>query len=189
MDKLKSQILISINYIQMNSNGYTNALEILNKCNYIDPEKSNASDFILSCINQPNEINPIFDNNCINMSIQVDNDMDVEGFSNDHTSHGSGVSYTPLGTCHDGYIRDQEGRCVILEYRGRTRDGNWQRGHSAETMHDGKDNYKICSNGGTFLGLSNGHPRCEKNEDVEEPVIEGFSIGREEASVYEVLQK
>jgi len=165
---------------------YTNTLEILNKCNYIDPEKSNASDFILSCINQPSEINPIFDNNCINMSIQVDND--IEGFSNDHTSHGSGVSYTPLGTCHDGYIRDEVGKCVIQEYRGRKRDGDWQRGHSAETMHYGKENYKICGND-TFLGLSNGNPRCEKNEDVEEQVIEGFSIGREEASVYGAVQK
>ena len=72
----------------MDSRGYTNTLEILNKCNYIDPEKSNASDFILSCINQPSEINPIFDNHCINMSIQVDNENDMEGVSNDNSSHG-----------------------------------------------------------------------------------------------------
>ena len=169
--------------------GYTNTLEILNKCNYIDPEKSNASDFILSCINQPNEVNPLFDNNCINMSIQVDNDMDVEGFSNDNSSQGPGVSYTPLGTCHDGYKRDELGKCVIQEYRGRTRDGDWQRGNHTETMHDGKDNYKICGNGGTFLGLSNGHPRCEKNEDAEEQVIEGFTISRDAFDVYEVIQK
>ena len=167
----------------MDSRGYTNTLEILNKCNYIDPEKSNASDFILSCINQPSEINPIFDNHCINMSIQVDNDNDIEGFSNDNSSHGPGVSYTPLGTCHDGYIRDESGKCVIQEYRGRKRDGNWQRSHQSESMHDGKENYKICGNG-TFLGLSNGHPRCEQNETVEEPIVEGFSLERSEAAVY-----
>jgi len=166
---------------------YTNTLEILNKCNYIDPEKSNASDYLLSCINQPNEINPIFDNYCINMSIQVDDD--TEGFSNDHSSHGPGVSYAPLGTCHDGYVRDESGKCVILEYRGRTRDGDWQRGHSGETMHDGKENYKICGNGSTFIGLSNGNPRCEKNEEAEEQVIEGFegivTISREAHPIYD----
>jgi len=172
---------------------YTNSLEILNQCNYIDPDKSNARDFILSCINQPHEINPMFDNNCINMSIQVN---DTEGFSNDHSSHGPGISYTPLGTCHDGYIRDEKGDCILQAYRGRIRDGDWQRGNHAETIHDGKENYNICGSGGTFLGLSDGNPRCEKKEGVEEPVIEGFqggsrgyeiNIEKEEADLYQNL--
>ena len=113
------------------------------------------------------------------MSIQVE-----EGFSNDHSSNGSGVSYTPLGTCHDGQIRDENGKCIYQEYRGRVRDGDWQRGHQSEIMHDHKEIYKICPTG-VFLGLSNGHPVCEKNEDAEEPVIEGFSMSKEVVRVYE----
>ena len=170
---------------------YTNTLEILNECNYIDPEKSNSSDFILSCINQPNQKNPIVDNYCINMSIQLDDG--VEGFANDHSSHGSGVSYSPLGVCHDGYIRDKNGKCILQEYRGRIRDGDWQRGNHNEIIHDGKENYKICGLN-TFLGLSNGHPMCEENEDDEEQIIEGFKgvvniSNPEEKEIYESILK
>ena len=37
---------------------YTNTLQLDYDCNYLDPEKSNSSDFILSCINKPNTKNP-----------------------------------------------------------------------------------------------------------------------------------
>ena len=148
---------------------------------------SNSSDFILSCINRPGEENPLHRDLCLNLSIQLEDN--IEGFSNDHSEKGPGVSYTPLGTCHDGYIRDGVGKCNIQEYRGRTRDGDWQRGHSAEIMHDGKENYKVCGKD-TFLGISNGHPRCEKNENAEEQVIEGFDINMtyEEVSIYEDVE-
>lgn len=164
------------------SKGYTNTLEILNECNYIDPEKSNSSDFILSCINQPNQKNPIFDNYCINMSIQLEDN--VEGFANDHSSQGPGVSYTPLGVCPDGYIRDENGKCNLQEYRGRTRDGDWQRSPFSEIMHFAKENYKICGSN-KFIGLSNGHPMCENNEDAEEQIIEGFNANANVTAISE----
>lgn len=167
---------------------YTDYLEVLNQCNYINPDISNSEDFILSCINQPNKKNPAPDDYCINMSIQMQDD-NVEGFSNDHSSIGPGVSYSPLGICHDGQTRDEEGRCVYQEYRGRKRDGGWQRGNHNETMHEDKQLYKICSNG-TFLGLLNGHPICEINEDNEENIIEGFTpvrIEKDEEQVYTSL--
>lgn len=162
------------------STRYTNTLQIANDCNYLNLDDLNSSDYILSCINRPQEENPLHYNSCLNMSIQVNNDT-MEGFANDHSTKGPGVSYVPLGVCHDGYTKDEKGMCNILEWRGRNRDGDWQRGQHSEIMHDGKENYKICGND-TFLGLSNGYVRCEKNENAEEQIIEGFSI--EEAEVY-----
>ena len=47
---------------------YTNTLEILNQCNYIFSDTTNARDALLSCINQPNQENPIDDNLCLNSS-------------------------------------------------------------------------------------------------------------------------
>jgi len=161
----------------------TDILEILNQCNILNPEESNSEDFILSCINQPNKKNPIQDDYCINMSIQYDQN-DVEGFSNDHSSHGPGVSYTPLGVCHDGQIRNQDGLCSYQQYRGRNRDGDWQRGNHNETMHLNKELYNICSSG-TFLGLQNGHPICEKDEDNLDDTIEGFTLDSDKIKLYE----
>ena len=45
---------------------YTNTLEILNQCNYIYSDQTNARDALLSCINQPKQVNPIDDNLCLN---------------------------------------------------------------------------------------------------------------------------
>ena len=128
-------------------------------CNYLDPEKSNSSDFLLSCINKPDVKNPLHYNNCLNASINIQ-----EGFSNDHSSNGPGVSYTPLNSCHDGYSLDKNGECNIQFIRGRERDGDWQRGHHSEIMHSGKKNYQICGND-KFLGLSNGYMLCSKKEN------------------------
>ena len=132
-------------------------------CNYLDPEKSNSSEFILSCINNPNIKNNLHYNNCLNTSIELLEDG-IEPFSNDHSTKGPGVSYVPKGTCHDGYMKDGNGECNLQYYRGRIRDGNWQRGHHNETMHQNKDNYRICD-GGIFLGLSNGYLLCDKEDE------------------------
>ena len=55
----------------------------------------------------------------------------------------------------------------IQIFRGRIRDGDWQRGHQSEIMHDGKENYQLCGQN-NFLGLSNGHLVCDKNEEEKE---------------------
>jgi len=168
----------------------TNSMQIDHDCNYIDPENMNSNQFIQSCIKNPSQENPFHYDKCLNLSIQVEDN--IEGFSNDHSTKGPGVSYTPLGMCHDGYIRNENGKCNILEYRGRVRDGNWQRGQHSETMHDGKENYNICGINSIFLGLSNGHPRCELKENIEEPVIEGFDINMSEPrarELYEEIQR
>jgi len=149
---------------------YTNSLQLDYDCNYLDPEKSNSTDFILACINKPNVKNPFHHDKCLNLSIDVNSDT-IEGFSNDHSTKGPGVSYTPKGVCHDGYSKDKNGECNIQYFRGRLRDGNWQRGHHNETMHDGKENYQICGKG-QFIGLSNGHPVCEQEEQEEQQEVE-----------------
>jgi hypothetical protein len=176
---------MSLSYVEKKAN----SMQIDNDCNYIDPENMNSREFIQSCIKNPSQENPFHYDKCLNLSIQLEDN--VEGFSNDHSSKGPGVSYTPLGMCHDGYIRGEDGKCNILEYRGRVRDGNWQRGQHSETMHDGKENYNICGINSIFLGLSNGHPRCELKENTEEPVIEGFNINisnQEERNSYEEIR-
>jgi len=149
---------------------YTNSLQLDYDCNYLDPEKSNSTDFILACINKPNVKNPFHHDKCLNLSIDVNSDT-IEGFSNDHSTKGPGVSYTPKGVCHDGYSKDKNGECNIQYFRGRLRDGNWQRGHHNETMHDGKENYQICGKR-NFIGLSNGHPVCEQEEQEGQQEVE-----------------
>jgi len=164
---------------------YTNTLQLDYDCNYLDPEKSNSSDFILSCINKPNTKNPLHYDQCLNTSIDVQEDT-MEGFSNDHSSKGPGVSYTPKGTCHDGYSRDKDGYCNIQVFRGRVRDGAWQRGHHNETMHDGKENYQICGKD-NFLGLSNGYLLCDKKEEEEGVIEKIVEIDEEVDEEVEVL--
>ena len=93
----------------------------------------------------------------------IENEDMVEGFSNDNSTNGPGVSYTPKGTCHDGYTRDKDGACNIQLIRGRVRDGAWQRGHHNETMHHGKENLNLCGNN-TFIGLSNGYLVCDEQK-------------------------
>ena len=61
-------------------------------------------------------------------------------------------------------MKGENGECNLHYYRGRIRDGNWQRGHHNETMHKNKDNYRICD-GGIFLGLSNGYLLCDKEDE------------------------
>ena len=146
---------------------YTNTLQLDYDCNYLDPEKSNSHDFILSCINKPNIENPLHYDQCLNTSINIQEGDTIEGFSNDHSTKGPGVSYTPKDSCHDGYSKDKNGKCNIQIFRGRIRDGDWQRGHQSEIMHDGKENYQLCGQN-NFLGLSNGHLVCDKNENEDE---------------------
>lgn len=164
---------------------YTNTLQLDNDCNYLDPEKSPSKDFILSCINKPSINNPLNYEKCLNISqndgwkidgesikenIHWENILkdtenkkidSIEGFSNDYSSRGSGVSYVPLGDCHDGYFKDENGECNLQSWRGRYRDGDWIRGHNVETMHADKKIYSICGED-NFKGLSNGYIMCEK---------------------------
>mgnify|MGYP001219604785 FL=1 len=137
------------------------------ECNYIDFDKLNAHHILRSCINNPNESNPVKNKGSINMSIQ-------EGFSSDNASNGGGVSYIPKGSCHDGYEKDEKGEC-IQKWRGRHRDGNWQRGHFVDTIHDSKDNYKVCGEN-DFLGLDNGYIKCGEGKEEEREII-GFENG------------
>lgn len=139
---------------------YTNTLQLDHECNYLDPEKTSSNNFIVSCINKPKVENPLNYDKCLNTGVDI-----IEGFSSDISSKGSGVSYTPKGMCHDGYSKNENGVCNIQNYRGRTRDGRWQRGHHTEIMHDGKENYQLCGNN-QFLGLSNGFPLCEEKEET-----------------------
>jgi hypothetical protein len=171
---------------------YSDILELHNLCNYIDPETSNAQDSLLSCIKKPEKKNPLSDGYCLNLGIEMLDEDTIEGFSNDHSSLGSGVSYVPRGFCHDGQIRDENLNCIYQEYRGRERDGNWNRGHFSEIMHKDKELYKLCENG-KFLGISNGYMICEKNQEdeIKEKVIEGFSIkvkaDFEEVNAYQTI--
>ena len=144
--------------------------EIIQKdaeCNYLDLNKSNSNDILLSCVNNPNKSNPI------NKLFKGSLNTSIESFSSDMSSIGSGVSYVPKGSCHDGYSKDENGICV-QKWRGRIRDGNWQRGHHNETMHDGKENYQICGDG-QFLGLENGYIKCELSEKNEKEIL-GFNL-------------
>ena len=144
-------------------------------CNYLNPEKSNAQDILLSCINKPNKENPSHYDLCLNTSIDVHTEENIEGFANDHSTKGPGVSYTPKGVCHDGYSKDENGVCNIQTFRGRVRDGEWQRGHHNENMHKGKKNYQFCGKQ-RFLGLSNGFIMCDKEEENEGVKIEGVEV-------------
>ena len=161
------------------NNKFTNTLQIANDCNYINPEISNSSDFILSCISKPEIKNPNHYDNCLNASIEVKNEIKeeiIEGLENqdenqdenhhssDHSTKGAGVSYTPLGSCNDGYIR-VNGHCHYKLWEGRHRDGDWQRGHHNETMHLDKGNYSLCGIR-QFLGLNeDGHVLCGSKKE------------------------
>lgn len=146
---------------------YDELIQKQGECNYIDLETSNSSDILLSCINKPNEINPITNNKGrVNISI--------EGFSSDMSSVGGGVSYIPKGTCHDGYQKDENGKC-IQKWSGRVREGDLHRDIHNVSILDGKENYKICGNN-NFLGIDNsGYLKCDINESTkEENDIPGF---------------
>jgi len=130
-------------------------------CNYLDLQSNSASQILHSCINNPQATND-GGNGALNPSITT-----IEPFSSDMPSTDGGVSYVPKNTCHDGYSKNENGICV-QKWRGRERDGNWQRGHHNETMHDGKDNYEICGKGNKFLGLDKGYIRCEITEKGKE---------------------
>ena len=165
---------------------HTKQYELDYDCNYLDPEKSNSSEFIFSCINRPHIKNDLHYNNCLNTSIDIPRDS-IEPFSNDHSSKGPGVSYTPKGTCHDGYMKDEMGNCNLHYFRGRIRDGSWQRGNHNETMHADKNNYQICGKG-DFLGLYNGHLLCdmgkvEDNKKENEKEISSFTEVEEFANI------
>ena len=165
---------------------YTNTLQLDYDCNYLNPEESNSSDFILSCINKPNIKNPMDYGMCLNPSIDLQNEDMVEGFSNDNSTNGPGVSYTPKGTCHDGYTRDKDGECNIQLFRGRVRDGAWQRGHHNETMHHGKENLNLCGNN-TFRGLSNGYLVCDEQKNKQGEDEEGEKNSNQIPLTYELF--
>ena len=129
-------------------------------CNYLDLQSNSATQILHSCINNPQATND-GGNGALNPSITT-----IEPFSSDMPSTDGGVSYVPKNACHDGYSKNENGICV-QKWRGSARDGNWQRGHHNETMHDGKENYQLCGQN-NFLGLSNGHLVCDKNEEEKE---------------------
>ena len=78
---------------------YSNTLEILNKCDYLDPEQSNAKDALLSCSGKRDHKNPIEERYCLNSNRPL-----IEGFSMDNNNMllGPGVGYTPNFECEVG---------------------------------------------------------------------------------------
>ena len=142
----------------------TEIIENDQNCNYLDLDSMSASQIMHACVNNPQATNE-GQNGSLNPSINM-----IEPFSSDMSSNtDSGVSYVPKNACHDGYNKDENGVC-IQHWIGRERDGDWQRGHHNETMHDGKDNYQICGKGNKFLGLDSGYIRCEITEQGKENV-------------------
>ena len=159
---------------------YTNTLEILNKCEYIYPDISNAKDALLSCSGKSDKKNPIEERYCLNSNRPI-----IEGFSMDNNNMllGPGVGYTQDYACEDGVKRSSDGTCEIQEFSGRKRDGNWQRGWDREIMHAFKDVYDPCksskytiSSGGYFVCLDEN----ESGESLKENIIEGFDSGKQQ---------
>ena len=145
---------------------YSNTLQLDNECNYLNPEELNSSNFLHSCISKPHVENPLSYDYCLNAPQPLKKEGIVEGFTNDKPTLGPGVSYSPEGTCPDGFKKDNNGECNIQVFRGRSRDGNYQRGHNHETMHADKENFQICGKD-KFLGynLHDGHIKCESKEE------------------------
>ena len=99
--------------------------------------------------------------------------VNIEGFSSDISS--SGVYYLPKGTCPDGHEKIDD-KC-IQKFKGRVRDGNWQRSHHhGEITHNQttQNNLNICGDGFTFGGIdSNGYINCsESDKKIEQNKIE-----------------
>jgi hypothetical protein len=144
---------------------YTSNIENDQMCNYINPNIHNSHQMLLACINKP-------DNN-YDCPI-TRGSVNIEGFSSDMSS--SGVYYIPEGSCPDGFQK-KEDKCIQI-YRGRERNGNWQRSHHhGEITHNqtNQNNINICGDGFIFKGIdSNGYIDCESSDktiqqnDVEE---------------------
>lgn len=164
---------------------YTNTLEILNQCNYIFSDTTNARDALLSCINQPNQENPIDDNFCLNSNTPL-----IEGFSMDNNNMltGPGVGYTEIEKCEDGVNRTIDGKCSYQKFSGRKRDGDWQRSmNNGEIMHLFKEVFEPCKTS-RYTISSNGYFVCEGEEvDVKEEIIEGFDGSSNSVSVPSVV--
>ena len=78
---------------------YTKKIQYDLDCNYLDLSKDNASNIILACINNPNNI----PNNNLN-NIPNNNSNITEGFAADYSSC---VRYIKEGKCPDGYKKDK----------------------------------------------------------------------------------
>tara|TARA_B100000902_G_C27244301_1_gene881733 strand:+ start:926 stop:1405 length:480 start_codon:yes stop_codon:yes gene_type:complete len=143
---------------------FSKILETDLQCNYLDLNKKNSQQMLLSCINAPDKK---YDCPISRGSINI------EGFSSDMSS--SGVYYVPEGSCPDGY--NKEGNKCIQQFRGRVRDGNWQRSHHhGEITHfqTNQNNTNFCGNGFVFQGIdNNGYINCsESNKIIQENKIE-----------------
>ena len=93
----------------------TEIIENDQNCNYLDLNSTSASKIMHACINTPQAINE-GPNGSLNPSINT-----IEPFSSDMPSTDGGVSYVPKNSCHDGYMKDENGVCV-QHWRGRERD-------------------------------------------------------------------
>lgn len=154
---------------------YSTTLEILNKCDYLDPESSNAKDALLSCSGKNDHKNPMEERYCLNSNRPL-----IEGFAMDNNNMllGPGVGYTPNFECEIGVKRNSDGSCALQEFSGRERDGNWQKGHDREIMHLFKDVFDPCKSN-KYTISPGGYFICSSDEESsqEETIVEGFQTG------------
>ena len=130
-------------------------------CNYVDIQKRNASDIILPCINQPNQIKktePDIAEGIINTVRPIPKNTRelIEGFTSDMNIHGGGVENKRQGNndprgnkfCRNGQGCDYSHASKVFYFNPGT---------------DGAKPYQYCPEGSEFLGVNQkGEIVCSK---------------------------
>lgn len=162
---------------------YTSNIEKDHICNYIDPNTSNASKILLSCINKPEVVDK---SGCNYSTLNIPTHMinkpknqiledQIEGFSSDMTS-GPGVSYNKSG-CPDGQTKIN-GECYQVCRGCNYNDKKGYFGDSSKFPFGENSRYNgSCGSGYILQGVDqNGFIRCKKGEKKINTTDDDFNI-------------
>lgn len=145
---------------------YTKLLEKDLLCNYIDPNTTDASKVLLSCINSPEQSH---EDNCVRSSVNI---PIIEGFTS-----GPGAYNLKKGECPDGHSKIN-GECYQVCRGCNYNDKHGYFGDSSKYPFGENSRYNgSCGKGYQLIGLdSDGYLKCEKKKDNINTLDDDFNL-------------